>query len=64
MYEDRSWKLDLTLNGSDENSYKGMVVLIPQVARELGLPPWPGSGMVRGRAMQGRAMPCIQDIFL
>jgi dienelactone hydrolase len=34
---DRGWRLDLTLNGSNENSYKDGVVLIPQVARELGL---------------------------
>jgi hypothetical protein len=32
------WRLNLTLNGSDENSYKDAVVLIPQIARKLGLP--------------------------
>ena len=34
---DHGWRLDLTLNGSNENSYKDGVVLIPQVAKELGL---------------------------
>ncbi len=34
---DRGWRLDLTLNGSNENSYKDGVALIPQIARELGL---------------------------
>jgi len=34
----RGWHADLTLPGSDENSYKDAVALIPQVARDLGLP--------------------------
>jgi hypothetical protein len=35
---DHGWRLDLTLKGSDENSYKDAVALIPQIARQLGLP--------------------------
>jgi hypothetical protein len=35
---DRGWRLDLTLNGSNENSYKDGAVLVPQIARALGLP--------------------------
>lgn len=35
----RGWHADLTLNGaSGENSYKDAVPLIPQIARQLGLP--------------------------
>jgi hypothetical protein len=35
----RGWHLDLTLRGaSGENSYKDAVPLIPQIARQLGLP--------------------------
>lgn len=30
--------LDVSLNGSDESSYKDMVVMIPQIAKALGLP--------------------------
>jgi hypothetical protein len=35
---DRGWRLDLTLKGSDENSYKDAATLIPQIARQFGLP--------------------------
>jgi hypothetical protein len=35
---DHGWRLDLTLQGSDENSYKDGVALIPQIATQLGLP--------------------------
>jgi hypothetical protein len=35
----RGWHLDLTLKGAaGENSYKDAVPLIPQIARQLGLP--------------------------
>jgi Platelet-activating factor acetylhydrolase, isoform II len=32
------WRLDVTLKGSDESSYKDMAVMIPQIAKALGLP--------------------------